>query len=101
MYLSEIGQLANRYWMEIRHHFLFVILDEFIVMPNHIHGILILTGNDNGDGVADVETRHSLSLPIPTPIQNPPVKNDFVIPAKARYHPLSGPTNPLFLKNPI
>lgn len=39
--LSEIGKIAYQYWLDIPQHFLFVILDEFVVMPNHIHGILI------------------------------------------------------------
>lgn len=33
-------------------HFSHVKLDEFIIMPNHVHGILILgdTGYRDGDG---------------------------------------------------
>ena len=38
--LTEIGKIARQYWMEIPNHFPFVVLDEFIVMPNHVHGIL-------------------------------------------------------------
>jgi putative transposase len=48
--LSEIGNIANRYWQDISIHFPFVKLDEFIVMPNHIHGIIII------DKTASVET---------------------------------------------
>lgn len=40
--LSEIGIIATAYWSEIPFHFPHIKLDEFIVMPNHIHGILIL-----------------------------------------------------------
>ena len=35
-----IGSIAQRNWKEIPFHFPFVELDEFVVMPNHIHGIL-------------------------------------------------------------
>ena len=42
MQLSEIGKLAFKYWEEIPEHFLFTFLDEFTVMPNHIHGILVI-----------------------------------------------------------
>ena len=38
--LSQIGKIALDYWLEIPNHFPFVILDEFIIMPNHIHGII-------------------------------------------------------------
>lgn len=46
MELSEIGILADVFWYEIKNHAKNIELDEFIVMPNHIHGILILDGND-------------------------------------------------------
>lgn len=42
MILSDIGKMAEKYWKEIPVHFPFVSLDEFIIMPNHIHGIVIL-----------------------------------------------------------
>jgi putative transposase len=34
--------IALEYWMEIPIHFPHGRLDEFIIMPNHLHGILIL-----------------------------------------------------------
>ena len=37
---SEIGNIALQYWLDIPNHFPFVVLDEFVIMPNHIHGIL-------------------------------------------------------------
>lgn len=42
MQLNEIGNLANEFWAEIPKHFPFVELGNFVVMPNHIHGILII-----------------------------------------------------------
>ena len=49
MVLSPIGKIAQKYWLEIPDHFKHVELDEFVVMPNHIHGIIII--NDNRRGV--------------------------------------------------
>ncbi|NMB56914.1 transposase [Candidatus Beckwithbacteria bacterium] len=46
MILSEIGTLVLDYWLGIPKHFDFIKLDEFIIMPNHLHGILIIE-NDN------------------------------------------------------
>ena len=40
--LSEIGKIAHTYWHEIPNHFPFAALGEFIAMPNHIHGIIII-----------------------------------------------------------
>jgi putative transposase len=59
MILSEIGLIASQYWLEIPDHFPHVLLDEFVVMPNHIHGILILD-------YSIVGTRHGVSLHSPS-----------------------------------
>ncbi|HZL10200.1 MAG TPA: hypothetical protein VFC65_09395 [Prolixibacteraceae bacterium] len=48
MQLSKIGQLAEKFWRTIPQHFSFVKLDAFVVMPNHIHGILIIDKPDDG-----------------------------------------------------
>ena len=45
MCLSEIGKLAHQFWSEIPKHFPHIQLDEFVIMPNHIHGILIICGD--------------------------------------------------------
>jgi putative transposase len=42
MKLSAIGIKANECWQKIPEHYPFVKLDEFVVMPNHIHGIIII-----------------------------------------------------------
>lgn len=54
--LSSIGKMAQEYWLQIPNHFKFVELDEFVIMPNHIHGIIIINdrpgngGDNNGNG---------------------------------------------------
>jgi putative transposase len=42
MQLNDTGMLATKCWREIPEHFPHAVLDEFIVMPNHVHGIMIL-----------------------------------------------------------
>lgn len=42
MILSGAGVLADVFWHEIKNHHKYVELDAFVVMPNHIHGILII-----------------------------------------------------------
>jgi putative transposase len=41
MRLSEIGRTVDSCWKEIPKHFQ-VSLDQWIVMPNHLHGIIIM-----------------------------------------------------------
>ncbi len=43
--LSDIGSIAYKLWYEIPEHFPDITLDEFIIMPDHIHGIIIINGN--------------------------------------------------------
>ena len=51
MQLSRCGDFANRYWIEIPQHCPMVKLDEFVIMPNHVHGIIrILDPNGNNAG---------------------------------------------------
>ena len=68
MYLSEAGKFADQFWYEIPEHFQFIELGEFVVMPNHIHGILIINKNENTETrnveTRHVETWHALSLQI-------------------------------------
>jgi REP element-mobilizing transposase RayT len=61
MKFNEIGLLANEFWAEIPKHFPFVELGNYQVMPNHVHGILIIDKkNVIDDVVIDivVETLH-------------------------------------------
>jgi len=63
MILSDAGKIAENYWQEIPSHFPMVNLDEFVVMPNHIHGILEIYYGDMKSVNAPptvVETRHCL-----------------------------------------
>lgn len=82
MQLSNIGLLADVFWHEIKNHAKNIELGEFVVMPNHLHGILILHPDDNFDDenirdqsddeimdgaisngpISEVQTRHALSL---------------------------------------
>ena len=39
---TTIGTIAQQYWTDIPIHFPFVELDEYTVMPNHVHGILLI-----------------------------------------------------------
>lgn len=59
MVYSELGENSTRFWRQIPSHFPFVNLDEFIVMPNHIHGILVI---DKKENMNIVETQYFASL---------------------------------------
>ena len=51
MQLNELGKLAQDLWQEITNQFPYVELGNFVIMPNHMHGILIINKS------VSVETR--------------------------------------------
>ena len=56
MVLSEIGEIVEKCWMEIPKHYPNVTLDEFVIMPDHLHGLIFI------DNSFSVETCHGMSL---------------------------------------
>ena len=44
MHLSRFGQVAGHYWKRIPDHAAYVNLDQWVIMPNHIHGIVVISG---------------------------------------------------------
>jgi len=59
--LSQIGILADKFWIEIPNHFEYVILDQYIIMPNHVHGILEIRNGRNAINRRDAINRVSTS----------------------------------------
>jgi REP element-mobilizing transposase RayT len=45
MILNEYGKITNDCWLEIPQHYQNIVLHEFVIMPNHIHGILEIAAN--------------------------------------------------------
>ena len=73
MFVSEIGKIAEKCWNEISTHYPHVQLDKHRIMPNHIHGIIIIiddvgaedfqplrphTQNNSNAGVEDFQPLH-------------------------------------------
>jgi REP element-mobilizing transposase RayT len=49
MYLSVLGELAQTYWEMIPEKFSYTKLDEFVVMPDHVHGIVDINNPMNNN----------------------------------------------------
>lgn len=57
MILSNIGKIADKFWRDIPNHFGDVNLDEHVVMPNHVHGIINIINEYFGkDAINNIET---------------------------------------------
>jgi len=40
--LNDAGRMIERWWFELNHKFSTVETDEFVIMPNHFHGIIVI-----------------------------------------------------------
>jgi REP element-mobilizing transposase RayT len=56
MILNEYGKIVEKCWYDLSEHYANLKLDEFVIMPNHIHGIVIIENNDILASVGVVET---------------------------------------------
>jgi len=54
MVMNRCGEIVLSCWEDIPDHYSTVTLDLFVVMPNHVHGIIILT--DVGAGLKPAPT---------------------------------------------
>ena len=48
--MTEIGNIIKKHWNEIPNQFDSVSLDEFIIMPNHLHGVVIIKQRAQASG---------------------------------------------------
>ncbi len=48
MRLNDAGQMVARWWDEVPCKFSSVEMDNFVIMPNHFHGIAVITGIEQG-----------------------------------------------------
>ena len=67
MIMNDAGKMADKCWMEIPNHFPNVVLHEYVIMPNHVHGIIELVGDTNvgaeNVGAENVGAENFLPLP--------------------------------------
>ena len=60
MSLSDAGRLANAVWKQLPRHYPHIQLDTYVIMPNHVHGVVFIVGMDNDPVGAGLK-------PAPTP----------------------------------
>jgi len=56
MHLDSLGKIVENCWLQIPEHFLGVDVEVFIVMPNHIHGIVSIREYDRRGTIYRVPT---------------------------------------------
>ena len=70
MQYSEIGKIACDCWQQIPDHFSFVKLGEWVVMPNHVHGVIFIGKNDPAVRPVDTVETQDLASQNNTASQN-------------------------------
>ena len=45
-HLNRMGLIVQRTWFDLPHHYPHVVLDAMVIMPNHLHGVIVLTEDD-------------------------------------------------------
>jgi REP element-mobilizing transposase RayT len=64
MKLNKIGRMINQCWQKLPEKFTNVSLDEYIIMPNHLHGIVVI--NDVGAPLVGARSIRAGINPAPT-----------------------------------
>jgi len=66
MRLSPVGEIARRVWTRLAHRFRGIDVSDFVVMPNHIHGIVVISDSRRGTAVDSMDIDTDLFRRAPT-----------------------------------
>ena len=73
MILNNARKIANDCWQQISKHFPNVILHEYVIMPNHFHGIIQIVGA--GSARHDDKMNDNMDLGLANPAPTMPLGN--------------------------
>ena len=65
----HLQKIVHRFWNDLEMKFPMVKLDEFVIMPNHVHGIIFIIGRDDLRGVGAIP-RQRRDVPHESPLPN-------------------------------
>ena len=94
MRLSDIGHIADTYWQDIGDHFSHVTIDEYVVMPNHVHGIITI--NESINEMTQTVPNGGMMKTIPVETCESHVSTTPIA-----IHTIPSTTPPIITKNPI
>lgn len=61
MHPNDAGCIVQATWNALPEHYAHVMLDVFVIMPNHVHGIVVLNSAERAGLKPAPTTRHGLS----------------------------------------
>ncbi len=56
--LSKLGSIVRDCWLKLLIHFKFIELDEYVVLPDHLHGIINIFGDIDKGLINQTPTNH-------------------------------------------
>ena len=75
--VNEYGEIVQKCWQELKRHFVYIRPDEFVVMPNHVHGIIMIASQLEEKDIKDTMNQEGL-------INQPPALGQIVRHFKAK-----------------
>ena len=63
MQLSRFGDIVMRCWQDLPNHYSNIAMDEIVIMPNHLHGIIWVNSNIDRTGLKPAPTGKQHGLP--------------------------------------
>ena len=69
MRLNDAGRIVEQCWLAIPIHFPDAVLDAFVVMPNHVHGIVVII--DRAVGAKNFSSQPRKNKAVRTPNRSP------------------------------
>lgn len=96
MRLNQLGELAQKYWMQIPQQFSFAKLDEYVIMPNHMHGILMIDKPTDIGTTANIRKSADIGK---TAINRGSTNNDHLGSSHKNQGGFAGDKNPMFHEN--
>ena len=68
--LNEFGVIVTRQWEWLEEQYPYVELDQYVIMPDHIHGIIHIVGNGRDRSLQKIKSLSELIVPLKPHHQN-------------------------------
>ena len=62
MQVNVVGRMVEDMWHKIENDFSNVVLHDFVIMPNHMHGIIQITNNNHPSNPVGADPVSALNL---------------------------------------
>ena len=79
MVLDEIGKIIKQQWIWLADQYPYVVPDQYVIMPNHLHGIVVINQQKKGHSTGKIANSLKDKLQFLKEISRPVANNDMKI----------------------